>query len=282
MNKIIIACLFLSVSANLCAQDTIHLRRSKKVAAKVVEVGPKVVSFHKSNEPGAAIYKVDINYIDSIIYQSGRVDRFIQSRKPTPPGGAHRAYRVAKNSRSFASGPNSFSSGIFLLDNTNRTDGSAYDINNKAIVAFYTSYEKMIAGNKLGFSITPFVGANRKAFGAAAGVTLYPRPYSTAVFHMGPQFFLYRSEIYHSRFNQEGGYSISGIYPTTILTFIYNVGVNFHINKNWMIATDLGLGKGLINTKRRELDKLRGYGDRHGYIFNDIMVNAKLGVAYRF
>lgn len=282
MKSLVIILILLAFPKVMVAQDTIYMRNTKKVIAKVIQTRPKGVSFHKINEPQTEIYTVDLEYIDSIFYENGSVDRFTWRKKRLPPGANHRMNQMLRNRQTFHSGSNSTSSGAFVLDNTDRADGRADDINDKAIIAVYTSYERMIANHKIGLSVMPFIGMNRKAFGSGFGVTLYPKPYYKAIFHMGPQLLLYRSQIYRAQFNEKDGYSTGNIYPTTILSFTYNLGLNIHIDKNWMVASDFGIGHGLLNTKRKELDKLRGYGDRHGYIFNDIMVNAKLGVAYRF
>ncbi len=87
-----IACL-LSISFTY-AQDEIHKKNGDVMEAKVIEVGTRVITYHKANNPEGPIYKIDKDDIAKISYANGtednfgpmRVQRETEHRKPVKYG----------------------------------------------------------------------------------------------------------------------------------------------------------------------------------------------------
>jgi len=58
------------------AQDEIHKKNGDVLEVKVTEVGTKLISYQKANNPDGPVYKIEKDHISKIVYANGSEDNF--------------------------------------------------------------------------------------------------------------------------------------------------------------------------------------------------------------
>lgn len=81
MKKIFFLILFCAFSINAYTQDIIILKNNTKVEAKIIEVGLEIVKYVKYNNQNGPTILLDIEKINSIIYENGEVTSFLEKKK---------------------------------------------------------------------------------------------------------------------------------------------------------------------------------------------------------
>lgn len=279
MAKMFLIIAFVALSATAYTQDIIYPRQGAAIAGYVTEVNKRDVKFYKLNDPDSVINSMPKALIDSVVYENGA--RYILYKQRNIPRALEPRGPKAISEQDVIDNPLKISAGAYYLDDPERAS-SDDDMSHRMILGTSISIEKIFARNKLGVKLMPFIGMNRMAYGTAIGLTAYPKPYYNVTFHTGPRILLYRTQASYMYYNSADQFTVREIFPANHITFIFDAGFDVRINKNWGVDTDFGIGRLLHQSKKSQTNNNDPYFIRKGYVLDDLMVNGRLGLNYKF
>lgn len=277
MKKLLLAVFVVGIYNVALAQDTIYYKKNNSIIARVIEVAQHEVKYKRFENPDGPIYTVPKEDLLWIRYANGTEDNFGYRRVRGPVPRPNK-YRSVKTREIPDWGSQLISSGIWVFGSPEADYDFLHNLNRSPVFASYINYEKQFAQGKAAVVAMPFIGWNRKAYGGALGVKVYPKNYGTVQFHIGPQFTVSVQDYVQTQYNNEYGYRQSNEYQTTITSLQVNLGFNININPSWVITNDFSFGGILGNSNYKRYNE---YYD-NGFFDNDGLIGARLGLAYRF
>lgn len=279
--------LLLSISILCChfvfGQDSIYIKQSrarpwltnKVVTGQVTEIKGNVIKYIKAESADGRISTLYAGMVDHIVYENGMVERFTAVRERMPkPIPEHKLQEINE----FKDLPsNLLSTGIWVLVSRLPIPGGSGDYT--PLVATYLNYEKIFLQERLGIGLIPFIGLNRKNYGAAIQAKFYGKNTGRTRVGVGPMYILNVQEWEQQYYTADNFSSIKRKEDALISTLAFNFSLLSHIDRKVFVNFDCALG-GTIGIKLYDKN-LPPNWQKSGTDTKGLLA-LKLGVGYRF
>ena len=294
--KHILSILFVvSLSATVSAQDIIYTRKITnkpsiswtEIKAKVVEIDLKTIVYKKAGNPDGPVYRLHVADVDSIVFENGTVEVFEKSIRRHPfsskdPVAAYARHTERKRQEQATYRnlpPNMLSAGIGIWGTPEVyfVYSSSAGRNDKATFITYITFERMMARQRLGINISPFIGWNQKSYGASVTAKAYTSNAGRVRFGLGPMY-TFSSRDWEGTYYDEKSYIYVRKNTRGIVSALaFNTNLQVHVNRRTFISTELFVGgvTGFSNREKHIPDNWKHYDNEH------VFVGAKLGAGIR-
>lgn len=281
MKKLLLLSLVLVTCCASQAQDTLFDKKNYSIIAKVIEVTQNDIRYKKFDNLNGPTYIVPKEEISFIKYANGSTEEFSTYRRRFDP----KARSNKLNGRPIHvlpsnNGTHLISSGLLIFGSPNAEYDYLNNMNRAAVFASYIHYEKQFVEGRIAATVMPFIGWNRKAYGAALGLKSYPKNHGTTQFHIGPQINLSVQDYAQTRYNNSYQYRETLEYQTLITSLVVNFGFNVNVSPNWVITNDFSFGGVLGNSKYKDNESYNNYF--YNGIVENVVLGIHMGLAYRF
>lgn len=241
------------------------------IVAKVAEITPQYVKYQKYKNGQEIIYIIYKKIIASIKYANGTVDFFKPPRTWAEfPAKSNLPFIVRKDKR--------ITSGLWIFGIPTTTN-SLTRLNAIPVVSFFVNYEKLYVQNRLGVFIMPFVGANRKAYGAGVGLNYYPKNYGKFQLAWSHMLNFSVQDFVQTRKSSENVLE-SKKYQTVFLSSLIHLGLNYHLKKNLTLTQAIGAGVTVAGKYDRKFIDYNQTNDTGPAL--QALCSYRIGLAYRF
>ena len=272
---LIIICISSQISL---AQDTIYDRKNYNILAKVIEITKSDIKYRRFDNPDGPIYNISKSEVSFIKYENGLIEDYRNISEPYKPTRKEKRPEnkwIPKGDKIISTGFWAFSEPDFVIY------GSGWDEKTKGpVLGTFINFEKLYAENKIGLSISPFIGFNRKAYGSGFGLSFYPKNYGRAQFKIGPQYVFSVQDYWERHYDSENQYYKTTQFQTTLSHLLFNLGININASENWVISNNFGFGMTVGNSN------YRNYFDQPFHRSNSAIENPvfsfRIGLGYRF
>lgn len=276
MKKIILATVLLLACRLLNAQDLIYTKKEGIVKAKVTEITPRLIHYKKTENPEGPNYSIANRYVDSIIYENGSKEIFSYTGKRLSPKNINEIERYSALPNNLVS--TGFDLSAFTLPTpfmSNNEDFTPY-------AGWFFSYERLLAKQKLGISISPFASWNRRYYGISASAPFYIKNKGKMRFGIGPHFnYSVQDEVfYYYNTSTSYGNSLRLHTKTYKSALAVNISILGNINERIFIDTDIFLGP--VLSERPFTNNLPEEWRTYVRKNEEPMLGCRVGVGYRF
>ncbi|GAB3418377.1 hypothetical protein [Niabella aquatica] len=248
--RIILLIAFACFNAVVCkAQDSIFLRDKTIIPARILEINERSVIYKKTGNPSGPDYKVSVNRVKHIIFESGAVEEFSR-RAPHPPAPvkpdfSRRVEAIIRNKKLYPHTlpDNLLSAGYFTGQNVYY--GAPDD---KLAHGLYIKYQRLLFNEVVGLGIAPFIAFNQKQVGAKFTATAYTKFFGKLRIGAGPYY-----SISHQGFTRY--YWVKGTMPGSRIGWVYmnddkatvgSVGLSavamLHLNTSYLLSFGADIG----------------------------------------
>lgn len=250
---------------------------SKVINADIDDILDNIVIYKPSWNPDGPYYVAPIDYIDSIRFSSGVVQKYLIEKMKKRPLPAHQV-KERQEYANLATNLVSGGGGMFLhrirfLDGGNDPDFTPF-------VKAYVSYEKIFLKDRIGIEVSPFVAFNKKAYGGMVHAKYYPKNYGQFRVGLGPVYTAYiRNKKTNYRDNTNSIY-ITREHQTLMSVLGFGASLQMNLNRRMFVNYNASIGGVTGYTKEKErtpadwerLDSQSGMGQ----------LEMRLGLGYRF
>jgi len=260
------------------AQDTIYDRKNYNILAKVIEITKSDIKYRRFDNPNGPIYNISKSEVSYIKYENGLMEDYRNIAEPYKPTRREKRPEnrwTPKGDKIISTGFWAFSAPDLMIYS------SGWDEKAKEpVLATYFNFEKLYAENRIGLSISPFIGFNRKAYGSGLGLSFYPKNYGRAQFKIGPQYVFSVQDYWERHYDSENQYYKTTQFQTTLSHLLFNLGIIINASENWVINNNFGFGMNVGNSNYRD-NFDQPYHQSNSAIENPVF-SFRIGLGYRF
>lgn len=211
------------------SQDTVYTLDGEVIEVKVIEIGRKEIKYKKFDNPNGPDYRMYIDDINRIVYESGSVDQFNEMKKS---GGS------SYNLQGSDLGNNIIYFNVIDILFQNVTLGYEHIFGEERKLGIRVPVSFSLYGN----SLNDIVFNSYNVFYSGLEMNFYPFGKKQASFYIGPSIRTGLTRFRYEEYNEVNNFYQSIITSSSFGTLLFQGGFTWNPLKELVITSSLGLG----------------------------------------